>query len=79
MYVPFVALPVNQLYPQNCWDGGGGSQVMDLLIAQPELRGVIWREIAKALLVLDPVLTEVHATVTPLWTNKQNHVDSIRL
>lgn len=44
--------------------------MMDLLIAQPELCGVVWREITKALLVLDPVFVEVHAAVTSLFAKQ---------
>lgn len=40
---------------------------MDLLIAEPELSGIIWGEVAEALLVLDPVFLEVHASITSLW------------
>lgn len=74
-YVPFVALPVNEFYPQHGWDGRSGSQQMNLLITEPELCGVIWGEITKALFVLGPVLVEVHTAVTSLWTQKrdQNH------
>lgn len=40
---------------------------MHLLIAQPELGGVIWAQVAEALLILDPVLVEVYAAITSLW------------
>lgn len=70
VYVPFVAIPVNKLYPQHNWHWCAGSQQMYLLVTKPVLCGVIWWEITKAVLVLDPVLVEVHTAVTSLWTQK---------
>lgn len=64
---PFVVLPVNQLYPQHGGHGGAGRQQVDLLVAQPELGGVIRGEVAEALPVLDPVLAEVHAAIASLF------------
>lgn len=66
VYILFGSIPVNKLYPQHSWDLGAGSQQMDLLVAEPELCGVIWGEVTEALLVLDPVFLEVHAAVTSL-------------
>lgn len=42
VYLLFGAIPVNKLYPQDGRDGRGGSQLMYLLVAEPELCGVVW-------------------------------------
>jgi len=69
--VLFGALPVDELYPQHGGHGGGGRQEVDLLVAEPELRGVARGEVAEAILVLHPVLVEVLAAVASLWAGRR--------
>lgn len=72
----FVALPVNKLYPQDIWDGDPQGQLMHLLQAKPELCGVIWGKVSKALLVLDPILVEGHPSIPSLRTLEQSVIQT---
>lgn len=65
-YLLLVAKPVGELYPEHVGDGRLGGEQVHLLQAQPELGGVVWGEVAEAVLVLGPVLVEVEAAITSL-------------
>lgn len=69
----FIAFPVHQLYPEHVRDRGLNGQQVHLLIAQPELSGVVRRKIAEAFFVWNPVFVEVDRAIASL-ENTQNVV-----
>lgn len=65
-FILFVAFPIDHLYPQHIRHTGLNRQQMYLLIPQPELSLVVWREVPKAFLILNPFFVEVDTAIPSL-------------